>query len=336
MLLGIDLGTDTIKICDKNNKIMIAEKNMIAIRDGLQVIGIGDDAYEMYEKTPVNVHAGCPMMHGAIADAKNMELLLVGLLRRCSSLLPVHPTIYIAVPSDISAVEKRAYYNVLSGNIKAKKICLVDKGVADAIGIGLPIDVPVGNMVVNIGADTTDISVLTGGQILLSKMLQFGGRKLDEDISTMVRRMFQLNIGMRTADKLKNALAYIIDGPAASLEVYGISTVSGLPKSAVIPSLSVSVCIMETIDNIVQNIKSTLNRIPPQFLADIRKNGIYLSGGVSGIPNLADYMRRELEVPIYLVREPVTSTLRGLLAIMNHKELEECTYSLKDLTGNTI
>lgn len=336
MLLGIDLGTDTIKICDKNNKIMIFEKNMIAIRDKVNVIAIGDLAYEMYEKTPVNVEAGCPMMHGAIADAKNMELLLTGLLRRCASVLPVQPIIYIAVPTDISAVDKRAYYNVLNGKVKSKKIYLVDKGIADAIGVGIPAELPASRMIVNIGADTTDISVVYEGKILLSKMLQYGGRKLDEDISTMVRRMFQLNIGMKTAEKLKNTLAYVLDGPESSMEVYGISTMSGLPKRAVIPALSVCVAIMETIDNIIANIMSTLDRIPPQFLENIKQSGIFLTGGVSEILNLPEYMRRELDVNVNLVREPIMTTLHGLMTIMNNKELDECTYTLKDLAGNTM
>ena len=334
--LGIDFGTDTIKICDKKNRITVCEKNMIAIRDGSRVVAIGDAAYEMYEKTPVNVKAGCPMVHGVIAEAQNAEKVLLHLMKKNRHFFSGQPAVYIAVPRDISAVEKRAYYNVLNNVVKTRKIFLVDKGIADTVGVGVSMDSPRASMLVNIGAGTTEISIAAGGKILISKTLQIGGYRLDEDIITMARRMFHLNIGRKTASVLKNRLAWLIDGPADSMIVYGISSVSGLPVSAEITSMAVSVAISNTIDQIAEELRGIVDRLPPQFHSDILEAGLCLTGGTSLIPNFSDYLRRSLGIPISMVREPGLTTLRGIQMIMNHPELAGCTYSLKDLTGNTI
>lgn len=335
--LGIDFGTDTIKICDRKNRITVCEKNMIAIRDENRVIAIGDAAYDMYEKTPENVTAGCPMRNGVIADAKNAETVLSYLLKKNKHFLSGQPSVYIAVPRDISAVEKRAYYNVLNGIIRARKTFLVDKGIADNIGVGVSMTSPRASMLVNVGAGTTEISVAAGGKILLSKTLQIGGQNLDEDIVTMARRMFHLNIGTKTAVLLKKRLAYVLDGPADSMTVCGISAISGLPVSAEISSMAVSMAINVTIDRIVQELQGILDRLPPQFYNDIMEAGLCLVGGTSLIPNLSEYFRRELRIPVSLVREPGLTTLCGIQMIMNSPELsEKYTYLLKDLTETTI
>lgn len=333
---GIDLGTDTIKICDKNEKNFLCEKNMIAIRDKVNVIALGQKAFEMYEKTPMNVEAGSPMTGGAIADVKNAELVLTGLLKRCGGVFTGHPEIFMSVPTESSEVEKRAYYNVLNVRIRAKKVNLIDKGLADAIGIGMPVLGPEGNMVVNIGADTTEISVISDGKIIVGKMLKFGGRRLDEEICTMVRRRYNLHIGMKTSEYLKKSLAYLIRGEDREAAVYGINTISGLPRQEVIPALPVSAAILEAVDEILESLKNTLERTPPQLLEDIRRSGIYITGGVSEIPNLAEYFYKGVGIPVYNVVEPAFSTIRGLVRIMNQDELQKLTYSMKDFTGNTI
>ncbi|MDO4345527.1 MAG: rod shape-determining protein [Eubacteriales bacterium] len=334
--LGIDFGTDTIKICDRKNRIMVCEKNMIAVRSDGKVIAIGDAAYDMFEKTPENIKASCPMSHGVIAEGRNAEIVLAHLLKKNRRLFSGEPAVYIAVPRDISAVEKRAYYNVLNGTIHARKTFLVDKGLADTVGVGVSMESPRASMLVNIGAGTTEISVAAGGKILISKTLQIGGFTLDADIATMVRRMFHLNIGQKTSSLLKNRLAYVIDGPADSLVVYGISTISGLPVSEEITSMAVSLAIEDTLHAITEELKGILDRLPPQFYRDIMEAGLCLTGGTSLIPNLSEYMRRELGIPISMVREPGLTTLRGVQFIMSRPELAGCTFSLKDLTGSTL
>lgn len=336
-ICGVDLGSDTIKICDKNQKKLLCEKNMIAVRDKTEVIGVGQDAFEIYEKAPSNVYVGSPIQNGSLAEGTSQEIILVHLMKKFSTFFTHHPNIYMTAPADITEVERRAYYKILSGRLKAKKIALVEKGVADAAGIGMPLDSPMGNMIVNLGGDRTEICVISEGKIIISRTLQTGGHALDEDIINMVKRQFQLNIGQKTAEALKNQLAYMIQGPALEMRVYGIHTVTGLPKQVPIPALAVSVAIVDTIDMITDAVKTTMERTPPQLLEDIRRNGIYLTGGVSLIPNLSVYMQKELEAPVYNAGDPIFTTVRGLVRIMSDSELrKKATFSLKDFAENLI
>ena len=326
-ICGVDLGTDTIKIRDKSGKKFMDSKNMIAVRNETEVIAIGDAAYEMYEKNPVNVEVSCPMINGVIASAANMELVLSHTLKKFTSFAQTSSDICMAVPSNVTPVEQRAFFNVLSGSINASKIRLVDKGIADAVSIGLPVLSPTGHMIVNVGADTTEISVVANGNVILGQTLKTGGKKLDADICTMIRRKFNINIGMKTAERLKNNLAFMINGPRLEQKVFGIHTLSGLPKSDMIPSLAVSVAIIDTIDSMVENIKSVYGRTPPQIMTDIANEGIFLTGGVSMLLNLPIYMQKEIGLPIYHIQDPKNSTVRGLVEIINNKELSELMHA---------
>lgn len=330
---GIDLGTDTIKIRDKNGKYFLYSKNVIALRQDGTPLAIGDAAYEIYEKNPVNIRVVWPMAGGVIASSTEMEMVLSHLLKKFSGAFHTGASLCIAVPSDITQVEKRAFFLVMRGKINAGRIRLIDKGIADAVSAGLPVLSTRGHMVVNIGADTTEISVISAGKVILSQTLKIGGRKLDEDIATMVRRKFNLSIGQQTAESLKNNLAFMISGPKLEQKVFGIHTLSGLPKSDLIPSLAVSVAIIDSIDAIVKNIKSIYDRVPPQLMKDITREGIYLTGGVSMILNLPEYIQKEVGIPIHHIQDPRNSTIRGLVEILNNKDLQRFTYTLNDLAG---
>lgn len=330
---GIDLGTDTIKIRDKSGRHFLNARNVIAIRESGSVLAIGDGAYGIYEKNPENVDVVWPMSNGVIANLTEMELLLSQLLKNFNGFFGGGASLYIAVPSDITQVEKRAFFQVMRGKINAGSIRLIEKGLADAVSAELPILTGRGHMVVNIGADTTEISVISSGKVILAQTLKTGGRRLDEDIATMVRRKFNLSIGQKTAEALKNNLAFMINGPRLEQKVFGIHTLSGLPKSDLIPSLAVSVAIIDTIDYIVENIKSVYNRVPPQLMKDITREGIYLTGGVSMIQNLPEYIRKEIGIPLHHIQDPKNSTIRGIVEIMNHKDLRQLTYSLNDLAS---
>lgn len=330
---GIDLGTDTIKLRDKSGKRFLYSKNLLAMRQNGQVLAIGDAAYEIYEKNPENVRVVWPMAGGVIANLTEMEIVLSHLVKSFTGIFHTGASLCIAVPSDITQVEKRAFFMVMRSKINAGSIRLIDKGIADAVSAGLPVLSSSGHMVVNIGADTTEISVISSGKVILSQTLKTGGRKLDEDIATMVRRKFNLSIGQKSAEALKNNLAFMINGPRLEQKVFGIHTLSGLPKSDLIPSLAVSVAIIDSIDYIVEAMKSIYNRVPPQIMKDITQEGIYLTGGVSMILNLPEYIRREIGIPLHHIQDPKNSTIRGLVEILNNKDLRQLTYSLTDLTG---
>ena len=324
---------DTIKLRDKSGKHFLYSKNLIATRQDGSVIAIGDAAYEIYEKNPENVKVVWPMAGGVIANLTEMELVLSHLLKSFTGRFHTGTSLCIAVPSDITQVEKRAFFMVMRSKINAGSIRLIDKGIADAVAAGLPVLSSRGHMVVNIGADTTEIAVISSGKVILSQTLKVGGRKLDEDIATMVRRKFNLSIGQKTAEALKNNLAFMINGPKLEQKVFGIHTLSGLPKSDLIPSLAVSVAIIDSIDYIVESMKAIYNRVPPQLMKDIAREGIYLTGGVSMILNLPEYIRREIGIPLHHIQDPKNSTIRGLVEILNNKDLRQFTYSLSDLTG---
>lgn len=306
---------------------------MVALRNDRRVLAVGSAAYEIYEKNPRDVQVVWPMANGVVANLTEAEIVLSHLLKGFSGMFGKDASLCIAVPSDITQVEKRAFFQVMSSKIGAGRIRLIDKGIADAVSAGLPVLSSRGHMVVNIGADTTEISVISSGKVILAQTLKVGGRRFDEDISTMVRRKFNLSIGRKTAESLKNNLAFMINGPRLEQKVFGIHTLSGLPKSDMIPSLAVSVAIIDTVDSIVESINSVFNRIPPQLMKDIEREGLYLSGGVSMIQNLPEYIRKEIGIPLHQMQDPKNSTVRGLVEILNNKDLRQSTYSLSDLAG---
>ncbi|MEY8426271.1 rod shape-determining protein [Lachnospiraceae bacterium 46-15] len=330
-ICGIDLGTDTIKICDKNEKKYVHEKNMIAVRDKAHVIAIGLKAFEMYEKAPVSVEAGSPMKNGAIADVQNMGIVLNRLLRRYTNPVTKYPDILMTVPVGISELERMAFQQLLTGGIRSKRVALIENGLADAAGIGMPVLHPMGNVVVNIGASTTDISVISEGKVIVGKRLGIGGSRLDEDIRNIVRRRCDLNIGHRTSEILKNNLAYLLHGVPKQMKVYGIHTVTGLPVPVIVTSADINDAIADSLKEIVDAVKITLERTPPQLAADIQRNGVYLTGGVSQIPNFAEYAGRYLEITTYQVPQPTASTVRGLVRIMNDPQLGKLAFPLREL-----
>ena len=323
-LYGVDLGTDTIKLRDRSGQHFLDSKNMIALRNG-RVLAIGNEAWEMYEKNPMDVEVSCPMSGGVIASATNMELVLSYTLKKFTSFVRKSSGLCLAVPANVTPVQQRAFFNVLMDSKQTSRVRLVEKGIADAVSIGLPVLGPKGHMMVNIGADTTEISVISGGKVILGQTMKIGGKRMDEEIITMVRRKFNISVGMKTAERLKNNLAFMINGPRLEQKVFGIHTLSGLPKSDVIPSLAVSVAVIESVDKIIEEVRSVYSRVPPQLAGDIASEGIFLTGGVSLILNLPIYMQKEIGLPIYHIQDPRNSTIRGLLEIINNKDLKSLT-----------
>ena len=325
-LYGVDLGTDTIKLRDRSGQHFLDSKNMIALRNG-RVLAIGNEAWEMFEKNPMDVEVSCPMSGGVIASATNMELVLSYTLKKFTSFVRKSSGLCLAVPANVTPVQQRAFFNVLMDSKQTSRVRLVEKGIADAVSIGLPVLGSKGHMMVNIGADTTEISVISGGKVILGQTMKIGGKRMDEEIITMVRRKFNISVGMKTAERLKNNLAFMINGPRLEQKVFGIHTLSGLPKSDVIPSLAVSVAVIDPVDKIIEEVRSVYSRVPPQMAGDIASEGIFLTGGVSLILNLPIYMQKEIGLPIYHIQDPRNSTIRGLLEIINNKELKNLTRS---------
>lgn len=319
-MVGVDLGTDTLKLRDRSGEKFMENRDMIAAR-GRKVLAIGNDAWEMYGKNPKDVRVSRPMAGGVIASATDMERVLLHTLKKFTTFSQKSAGICLAVPSQVTPVEQRAFYNVMNSTLSPGKVHLVDKAIADAVSIGLPVLGPSGHMIVNVGADTTEIAVLSEGQVIIGRTMREGGFQLDRDIATMVRRKFSISIGPRTAESLKNNLAFMINGPRLEQEVFGIHILSGLPKSDMIPALAVSVAVLGTVDRIVDEIRSVIDRTPPMMRKDIMKEGIFLTGGVSMLQNLPIYIQKQVSLPVYHIQDPKNSTIRGIVTIINEKEL---------------
>lgn len=201
---GIDLGTRTIKIYNAHSDNVIVEKNMIAIEDKKNLFAYGDSAFEMFEKAPSSIEISYPLCNGVIADIKNMQLILKNFILDCNKGVVKPAEFYIAVPSDITEVEKRAFSDLVKdANIKAKKILRVEKAVADGLGLDIDVKNAQGILVVNVGFHTTEISILSLGGIVLSRLIKVGGQKFDESIKNAIRKEFSLIVGSKTAENVK-------------------------------------------------------------------------------------------------------------------------------------
>lgn len=325
---GVDLGTSNIKfVCETTDKI-INEKNVIAIKDKKNIFSFGDLAYDMFEKNPAHINIINPVKYGVIADIKNMELLFECFYKKINESKNVSGGSFcIAVPTDITDVEKRAFYNLIAlSKVKAKSITVVEKPIADAVGVGIDIDSPKGNLIVNIGADTTEISVISLGGIVISKIIKIAGVKLDEMISAAVKKNYNLVIGSKTAEQIKIKLANALENTDSSISVYGRNLVSGLPIKCEVESELVYNAIKESLHSIVDSIKIILERTPPELSADIIDTGIFVTGGSSAIKNIDKLIKKETGLNVNIVNSPSESIIRGIKTILSDQHFSSVKY----------
>ena len=230
-----------------------------------------------------------PVLCGKIADINHTEMVLHMLLAKAGASSVFGNVLYLAVPADLSEIEKRAYYTI-SNSSRKNKIYMVDKTIADAVALGIPVNKTKGSMVVNIGAQSTEISILESGRVIMSKILENGGNRLNESIINQVRRRCNLNIGNKTARRLKLSLAYLEQDPKEARKVVGIDILSGLPQEAVVTSRMIYEAIIEPLNSICDDIRFFLERIPPQIRQNISREGIYVTGGTTKIPDIEIYI----------------------------------------------
>lgn len=328
---GIDFGTSMIKIYRKGQGVLLDEKNVIAIADRKKVMAVGNEAYEMCEKAPANIAVSYPIKSGVVADIENMQTLLDTFIGRLNSKqLFGGRDFYVAVPSDITEVQKRAFYDLIANsNAKAKHIWIVEKPVADATGAGLDVTTAQGVMIVDIGAETTEISILSLGGIVLSKLIPVGGNKFDETIKLTVKKKYGLVIGDKTAENIKKKLAFAILSDTEAMKVYGRDVVSGLPTEMEVDSDMVFESITEHLTTIIDAMKVILERTPPEISADIIDSGIYVTGGSSQIRRLDELISQETDLRVNLVTDPENSVVNGMGKIMEDAALAELASSLK-------
>ena len=329
---GIDLGTSNIKIYNRSADDVFVEKNMIAIENKKNLFTYGDSAFEMYEKAPDKINISYPLSNGVIADIQNMELLVKYFL---SDLMKgnIRPAdYYIAVPWDVTEVEKRAFKDLIKeANVKARRVMVVDKAVADGLGLGIDVKNSQGVLVVNVGFDTTEISILSLGGIVLSRLIKVGGRKFDDAIKAAVRREYSLIIGGKTAEVVKMSLLDLEEQRTGAL-VYGRDIVTGLPVEREIPTGLVDECLVEHFNTIIDNIKVILERTPPELAADIYRHGIYLTGGASQVSRLAQLMSKGTGLKVNVSENPITSVALGLGKIINDDNYRSVAYAIEGMS----
>ena len=332
-IYGVDIGTSNLKMCCNEKGRILNEKNIIAIANKKEMLAFGDEAYDMYEKAPENIEVSFPVKFGVIADIENMQTLLVSFFNKINDdkKFSGNTDFYIAVPTDVTEVEKRAFYELVADSkVNAKNIYIVDKPVADAIGAGLDVTKSKGIMVVNIGAETTEISVISLGGIVISKSIKIGGNKLDDSIISIIRKEYNLVIGSKTAEGLKKELGSAVKAEEKFAPGFGRNVLSGLPVSVQISSDVIYSAIVDPLHSIMDSIKVILERTPPELAADIIKDGIYVTGGTSNISNLQQFINKETNLNVNIVENPAESVVRGLIDVVNKPEFSKIPYTPQD------
>ena len=329
-IFGLDIGTAQFKMSYGDR--FLKERNCIATQ-GRDVVAFGDEAYDMFEKAPANIKITFPVKTGVIADIEEMHTLLknfymkMGGGRRIGGVTDF----YIAVPNDVTEVEKRAFYElVVRSKIKCRHILVVDKPVADAAGAAVEVSKAKGIMVVNMGAGVTEVSVISFGGIVVSNSIHTGGNRMDNNIVQAVRKEYNLEIGKKTAERLKNELAFVGRQEEKFFPGFGRNVLTGLPVSASVSSKVVCDAIKEPLTMIMDRVRMILENVPPEFASDIINNGIFLTGGISQIPGLKDYFFTETKVQINLTERPEESTVRGIRLIANNAEFNRLAYVPED------
>lgn len=329
---GIDLGTSNIKIYNRSDDSVFVEKNMIAIENKRNLFAYGNSAFDMHEKAPGNIVISYPLSNGVIADIQNMEQLIKYFMQDLMKNNVRPADYYIAVPWDVTEVEKRAFKDLIKeSGVRAKKVMVVDKAVADGLGLGIDVKNSQGVLIVNVGFDTTEISILSLGGIVLSKLIKVGGRKFDEAIRSAIRKEYSLIVGGKTAENVKIALAEL-EVEHNDAVVYGRDIVTGLPVERNIPTSLVNECLIEYFNTIIDNIKVILERTPPELAADIYRHGLYLTGGASQVSRLANLISRGTGLKVNVSENPTESVALGLAKIINDDNFKSVAYAIEGMS----
>ena len=325
---GVDFGSDAAKIYTLRKDRITAEKNMIAVRNGEQVIAVGNQAYEMFEKNPPDIDVSTPATDGMIADADRGGFVLDKLLMRAEARRGIDPILYFSAPLNMSRIEKKAFREIgLIAGFRSRRIFLFDQPLCDAVSVGLPFQKTKGSMIVNIGAQHTVISVIAGGQIVISERVMTGGKRIDEAICDVVRRKTNVLIGTRTAGRVKLAIADCYETEDAR-KMVGMDTLSGVPGEVVVTSGMVREAVLSEVGRAAAEARRILTRIPPQIAGYIRAEGVYLTGGTARIAHIADYFHDVLGASVNLTSAFEYETINGLRELISHKALQKMAYTL--------
>jgi rod shape-determining protein MreB len=322
--LAIDLGTANTLVYVKGKGIVCNEPSVVVIRkDNKKTIAVGADAKRMLGKTPANITALRPMKDGVIADFDATgEMLKYFITKVHNRKSFVSPRVIIGVPSGITQVEQRAVKDAAQAS-GAREVYLISEPMAAAVGVGLPVGEPTGNMIVDIGGGTTDVAVISLDGIVFSKVVRVGGDKMDETILAYIKRKYNMMIGERTAEQIKMEIgsAFKIGKEKVEMEIKGRDMVSGIPKTIVINDDEIRDALKEPVTMILEAIKTTLENTPPELAADIVDKGIVIAGGGALLKGLDDLIKEETQLPVIVADDPLTAVVRGVGKMLDELDL---------------
>jgi len=330
--MGIDLGTASTLVYVKGEGVVLCEPSVVAIERGTShVLAVGEEAKRMLGRTPGNIVAIRPMKDGVIADFEITEAMLRYFIKKVHHRrVLVRPRIVIAIPSGITEVEKRAVKDSAE-RAGAREVFLVEEPIAAAIGVGLPIQEPLGNMIIDIGGGTTEIAVISLAGTVFSKSIRIGGDEMDEAIIEYLKKTYNLMVGERTAEqiKMKVGSAYPLE-EEMSLEVKGRDLIAGLPKTVTITSEEIRESLQEPIRAILEITKISLERTPPELAADLIENGIVMAGGGALLRGLDRIVSEETGLPVHIADDPLTAVANGTGKVLHEiRYLKKVTVPIK-------
>ncbi|MFC1482993.1 rod shape-determining protein [Candidatus Margulisiibacteriota bacterium] len=320
--LGIDLGTANTLVFAKGDGIILREPSVVAIEKNTnKILALGNEAKGMLGRTPGNIIAVRPMRDGVIADFEITEIMLRHFIKKVNSRSSfVRPRIVVGVPSGITGVERRAVLDAAM-HAGAREAYLIEEPMAAAIGSNLPISEPAGSMIVDIGGGTTEVAVIALGGIVVSKSIRVAGDEMDEAVIAHCRKNYNLLIGERTSEEIKinigSAFPFEEEG---SIEVRGRDLVTGLPKTFTLTSSEVRDALSEPVNTVVDAIRMTLEKTPPELAADVMDRGIVMAGGGSLLPGLDKYISQETDMSVYVVDDPLSSVAYGTGKVLEELE----------------
>jgi rod shape-determining protein MreB len=327
--IGIDLGTTNTVVCLRGKGIVVSEPSVVAIdKKTNQILAVGKEARQMIGRTPANVVAVRPLRDGVITDFDTTQAMLHHFIGKAHSYvarafkLP-RPRVIVGVPSSVTEVERQAVIDSAK-TAGAREVFIVEEAMAAAIGAGLPVEQASGSMIVDIGGGTSDIAVLSLGDMVVDKTIKIAGDEMDQDIINYVRDKYNILIGDRTAEDVKIAI-----GSASPLKeektvvIQGRDLISGLPKSVDFSSVEVREAIMNSIDQITDAVKDAIEETPPELLNDLLTSGLHLAGGGALIKGLDKLWEKQLNMPIKVVDDPLSAVARGTALMLDHIQLLE-------------
>lgn len=317
--IGIDLGTANTLVYVRDRGIVLREPSVVAIQSGTnRVLAVGDEAKRMLGRTPGSIVAIRPLKSGVIADFEITEAMLRYFIRKVHNRRTmVRPRVIIAVPSGITEVEKRAVKDSAT-HAGAREVYLIEEPMAAAIGVGLPVQEPAGNLIVDIGGGTTEVALISLAGIVFSRSVRVGGDEMDEAIVQHMKRVYNLMIGERTAEEVKMTIgsAYPM-GEETTMEVKGRDLVAGLPKTLTITSEEIREALQEPVSSIVEAVRITLERCPPELSADLVDRGLIVAGGGALLHGLDKLIAEQTGLPVHLADDPLSAVAEGTGVVLH-------------------